>query len=56
MSTPNWASLPADHDLVKFAASLQEVLSSVGYNEMYGVSLENPTEGYCSRNCPKYEA
>lgn len=41
----DWNNLPEGHKLKKFHAELGEILSSTGYNEMYGVELQPPAEG-----------
>ncbi|KAK6395631.1 hypothetical protein LTR65_010649 [Meristemomyces frigidus] len=40
-----WANLPKEHNLSKFAAELSKILESTGYKEMYGVELQAPVEG-----------
>lgn len=41
----DWNNLPEGHKLKKFHAELGVILSSTGYNEMYGVELQPPAEG-----------
>ena len=49
-TSPDWTDLPKEHNLAKFAAELPEVLEDAGYNEMYGVRLEAPSEGYAAEH------
>jgi len=44
-SLAEWANLPPEHNLAKFAAQLPTILDAVGYNEMYGVELIAQREG-----------
>jgi hypothetical protein len=38
-ASSNWASLPNDHNLAKFAAELPSIVKDAEYDEMYGVRL-----------------
>ena len=41
----DWSELPEGHVLLKMSADLSGILSEVGYDEMYGVTLKAPAEG-----------
>lgn len=41
----DWANLPKEHNLSKFAAELKGILELTGHSEMYGVELKAPDEG-----------
>lgn len=44
MTSPDWAQLPDDHNLSKFAKELPGILADAEHDEMYGVRLEAPNE------------
>lgn len=42
----DWKHLGDDHHLSKFAADLGTIFADTGHNEMYGVVMHTPEEGY----------
>lgn len=42
----DWDNLSKEHILYKFGTELGGVIEEAGYNEMYGIELEVPTEEY----------
>jgi len=42
----DWKHLGDDHPLNRFATELGAILADTGHNEMYGVVLQAPEEGY----------
>jgi len=46
----DWTNLPKEHTLSKFAGELEDIIKDADYNEMYGVHLDPPSEGYTHRH------
>lgn len=42
----HWAALSKDHVLSRFGSELKSILDDASYDEMYGVKLVAPDEGY----------
>ena len=42
----DWSNLSRDHVLSKFGAELGGLIEEAGYDEMYGIPLKAPVEGW----------
>lgn len=46
----DWPEFPESHPLAELSKKLGSILESTGYNEMYGIELVAPSEGYVHRS------